>query len=109
MVSAAEAKDLYTASGAEAEAYLNTHVDPLVQKAAASGSRWIHVFFGSYECGFRAHEASPLEKLIMERLKALGYTVKWEPAYGDKYVPRGLADGDGKGPSYVNYGMTVGW
>ena len=45
----------------------------------------------------------------MDKLKALGYVVTWQGAYGESYVPRGLADDDGNGPKHINYGMTVGW
>jgi len=42
-------------------------------------------------------------------LEDLGYTSRWVPQYDDVYAPRGLADDDGDGPSYINYGIHIGW
>lgn len=109
MIAAKDAKSLYDASGAETTRYLLTHVEPEVIKAANSGKRSIFVDFGSYEMLFHAHRPSDLESYIMDKLKALGYAVTWEGAYGASYVPRGLADLDGNGPKYIKYGMTVQW
>ena len=41
--------------------------------------------------------------------RALGYTVQWLESEGESYVPRGLADDAGDGPSYTNYGIQITW
>ena len=51
----------------------------------------------------------PLQTGIIEKPRALGYTVQWLESEGESYVPRGLADDAGDGPSYTNYGIRITW
>ena len=44
----------------------------------------------------------------MSKLISLGYVVKLMK-YGGTYIPRGLSDDNGDGPTYINYGLCVGW
>ena len=64
--------------------------------------------FGTYTEEHNLPELTPLEKKVLEELGKLGYTHHYM-FYGDSYVPRGLADDDGNGTSYKNYGIMVKW
>ncbi len=109
MITAKEAKQLYDESGAEVALYLKSNVEFEVTNAAKSGKRHVEILIGTtgpYE--YVDQKITPLEKAVITKLKELGYTAKIEN-YGDKYVPRGLADDDGNGPSHRNYGFIIGW
>ena len=45
---------------------------------------------------------------MIETLKDQGYVVSIEQD-GASYVPRGMADDEGDGPEYTNYGFHIGW
>lgn len=40
--------------------------------------------------------------------QSFDYNGTWE-SESESYVPRGLADDDGDGPSYTNYGIRITW
>jgi hypothetical protein len=109
MITAKEAKELYDQSGQEVADYLNIHVEKEVRKAAEGGKRKVTIHIGA-----RTHYEqldqliTPLQNAVVWKLKELGYHATIV-SYGDFYVPRGLADDDGKGPSHQNYGIHVGW
>lgn len=108
MITAAEAKTLYDQSGVEVDKYLHYKIEPEVKAAATSGKRTVFHFIGSRDV-FTHPRPDPLQTRIIEKLRALGYTVQWLDSEGESYVPRGLADDDGNGPSYTNYGIRITW
>jgi hypothetical protein len=109
MITAKEAKQLYDQSEQEVADYLSHHVEGYVRSAAESGKRQVQIHIdttGPFE--YLDQKITPFEKAVIDKLKTLGYTAKIEN-YGDSYVPRGLADDDGNGPSHRNYGFIIGW
>jgi hypothetical protein len=109
MINAKEAKSLYDKSGQEVEDYLKYTVEKEVVKAAEGGRRQTFIHLGSLEL-FRhlSQDITPLQKAVVEKLKELSYRAEIKHD-GDRYVPRGLADDDGNGPSHQNYGIQIGW
>lgn len=108
MIDAKSAKQLYDQSEGQVQTYLDTKLDKAIKDAAAAGKRSIFHDMGSEEV-FRTVEPTPIQKQIMVKLTELGYTVKFVPKHGDKYVPRGLANDNESGPSYQNYGIQINW
>lgn len=108
MITAAEVKTLYDQSGVEVDKYLSQKIEPEIKAAATSGNRTVFHFIGSRDV-FTHPRPDPLQTRIIEKLRALGYTVHWLDSEGESYVPRGLADDDGNGPSYTNYGIRITW
>jgi hypothetical protein len=109
MITAKEAKELYDKSGQEVADYLKHTVEKEVVKAAEGGKRNTIIHLGSkgpYE--YLDSMVTPLQKTVVWKLKELGYHADIK-LYGDSYVPRGLADDDGNGPSHQNYGIHIGW
>lgn len=108
MITAAEAKTLYDQSGAEVTAFLKHQVEPKVKEAAASGKRVVFVYVDSRPT-YKTVSPTPLLSQVMTKLRSLGYIVDWRDSEGAPYVPLGLADDNGDGPKYVNFGMTIAW
>lgn len=111
MITAKEAKVLYDQSGAEVDQFLKNSVEKEITDAAKAGKRTVTIYLDSYEWpGYRGfnHDITPLQMAIVVKLKELGYSAEIK-SYGDCYVPRGLADDDGNGPMYQNYGIHIGW
>lgn len=107
MITADETKTLYDQSGAEVDKYLHHKIEPEI-KAATSGNRTVFHFIGSRDV-FTHPRPDPLQTRIIEKPRAPGYAVQWLESEGESYVPRGLADDDGDGPSYTNYGIRITW
>jgi hypothetical protein len=109
MINAKEAKALYDKSGQEVADYLKINVEPVVIRAATDGKRKVFILLGStrFSSEMRA-EITSVHRGIALILKDQGYVVSIEQD-GDSYVPRGLADDDGDGPSYTNYGFHISW
>ena len=109
MITAKEAKVLYDKSGQEVADYLKYTVEKEVVRAAEGGKRQTIIHLKSLE-PFRHLDQviTPLQKAVVDQLKMLGYHAEIK-LYGDSYVPRGLADDDGNGPSHQNYGIHIGW
>ena len=107
MITAKEAKALYDESGAEAKALLKTF-EPKIIEAAKSGKRWVIVFIDSHPTYETPHPTATQQRAI-KMLEEFGYVSLWMPQYDDAYVPRGLADDDDAGPSYINCGIYIGW
>lgn len=106
MITAQEAKALYDKSGAEIQDYLTHNIEKQIVNQSESGKReYIH-HLGSYEHGLP--KMSPLLEDIMEELRRLEYRVMYVN-FGAKYVPRGLAEDDGTGPLFQNYGFIISW
>jgi len=107
MITAKEAKVLYDESGAEVQIFLTNKVGPEIKKAAAAGTRSYVAHTGSEEL-WRNVGPTPMIRATLAELKRLGYAASFGK-YGDEYVPRGLADDNGKGPAHQNYGITITW
>ena len=109
MITAKEAKELYDKSGQEVADYLKYTVEKEVTNAASGGKRYTIIHLKSLG-PFRHLDQviTPLQKAVVARLKELGYSSEII-LYGDHYVPAGLADDNGKGPSHQNYGIHIGW
>ena len=109
MITAKQAKELYDQSGQEITDFLTDNVEPRVKEAAAAGKRVVFIYLGNIErFNYLEHEITPVQKAAIEKLQELGYRARIV-VDGDKYVPCGLADDDGDGPLYQNYGIQVGW
>ena len=109
MITATEAKVLYDQSGAEVDSYLKHEVESKIVKAAMEGKRSVIIHLGALD--YLRHldqEVTPIQKAVVTKLKELKYRAVIQ-LYGDQYVPRGLADDDGRGPSHRNYGLEIGW
>ena len=109
MINAKEAKALYDKSGQEAAAYLKNTVEPEVTRAATAGKRKVFIHLGATQFEFEMRvKITSVHQGVVEALKELGYVVSIGQD-GASYVPRGLADDDGDGPEYTNYGFHIGW
>lgn len=108
MINAKEAREIYDASGAEADHMLNRYIEPAVKAAAEAGKAFVFFYIDAEEVG-RTITPTPVHKQVIDKLTALGYRVTFGRDNSHQYVPRGLADDDGMGPIYSNYGLTIGW
>lgn len=109
MINAKEAKELYDLSGAEVEQFLKLSVEPRVIEAAQSGKRDVFIHLGNVkQFEYLDRTITPLQQAVADKLKTLGYRadIKLD---GESYVPRGLADDNGNGPTIRNYGIQVSW
>lgn len=109
MITAAEAKTLYDQSGVEVDNYLRHNIELEIKVAASSGNRTVFHFIGTRDILTRPPRPDPLQTRIIEKLRALGYTVQWLDSEGESYVPLGFSDDGGDGPSYTNYGIRITW
>ena len=109
MINAKEAKALYDKSGHEVANYIKNKVEPVVIKAATDGKRKVFIQLGAtqFSSEMRA-DITSVHRGVALILKDQGYVVSMEQD-GASYVPRGLADDDGDGPEYTNYGFHIGW
>ena len=109
MITATQAKQLYDESGAEVEQYLKFSIEPQVIEAAKAGKRTVTIHLNSLEPYGRLDQVvTPIQRAVVSKLKELGYRATIE-LYGDRYVPRGLADDNGNGPEHQNFGILIGW
>jgi len=109
MITAKEAKELYDKSGQEVADYLSHHVEGYVRSAAESGKRFVFIHVGTVDPYEHVDQKlTPQNKAVVEKLQELGYRARFV-LDGDKYVPRGLQDDNGNGPSHQNYGIQIGW
>jgi hypothetical protein len=109
MITAKEAKELYDQSGQEVEDFLKHNVEQVVWKSATGGKRQAFIHLGSVkQFEYLDRTITPLQQAVADKLKTLGYRadIKLD---GDKYVPRGLADDNGNGPTIQNYGIQISW
>lgn len=53
-------------------------------------------------------EPTVMQELILQKFSSLGFGCVLKKD-GDPYVPRGLAQDDGDGPSYINVCMVFRW
>lgn len=108
MISATEARELYDASGKDVENWINCKVRTQVESSAKSGNWFVYIPIDSIESYAPLPNPTNLEQAVMSKLISLGYVVKLMK-YGGTYIPRGLSDDNGDGPTYINYGLCVGW
>ena len=109
MITAKEAKVLYDKSGQEVADYLKNTVEKEVVRAAEGGKRQTIILLGSLgPFSWLDPEITPLQKAAVDQLKMLGYRAEIK-LYGHKYIPPGLSDDDGEGPSHQNYGIHISW
>ena len=109
MITAKEAKVLYDKSGQEVADYLKYTVEKEVVRAAEGGKRQTIIHLKSLVYYQHLDQViTPLQKAVVDQLKELGYRAEIKH-YGNPYVPAGLADDDGKGPSHQNYGIHISW
>lgn len=109
MITAAEAKTLYDQSDVEVDKYLRNKIEIEIKVAASCGYRTVFHFIGARDIFTHPPRPDPLQTRIIEKQRALGYTVQWLDSDGESYVPLGLADDDDEGPSYTNYGIQIAW
>ncbi len=107
MITAQEARERYEQSNARIAKYLEFEIQPIILKAIEGGKCQCTILIGA-EPTYKTVQADPFQQKVMEELRNIGYTTKFG-SYGDKYVPRGLADDDGNGPSHMNYGFLIAW
>ncbi len=107
MIDAAEARRLYDESGAEVTAWLDCNASRKIEDAAKSGKRNVFIFLDSEEV-WKNPTPSPIQKRCIDALIGLGYRAEFK-VDAETYVPRGLADDEGAGPKYRNYGIMVSW
>ena len=109
MITAKQAKQFYDDSGYETEQFLTYTVEPEVMKASKGGKRSVIISLGTLgPYDYVDQVITPLQNAVVGKLKELGYSVQVKK-YGESYVPRGLANDDGSGPSHTNYGIHIGW
>jgi hypothetical protein len=109
MINAKEAKALYDKSGHEVANFIKNKVEPVVIKAATDGKRKVFIQLGATQFEFEMRvKITSVNQGVVEALKELGYVVSIEQD-GASYVPRGMADDEGDGPEYTNYGFHIGW
>lgn len=109
MITAHQAKALYDESGHEVELFLQAKVEPEIVKAARSGKRNVIIYLGSLEpYKHLSQEVTATNTAVVNKLRDLGFSATIK-LYGDSYVPRGLADDEGMGPRYTNYGIEISW
>lgn len=77
MITAADAKTLYDQSGVEVDKYLHHKIEHEIKAAATSGNRTVFHFIGARDIFMRPPRPDPLQTRIIEKLRALGYTVQW--------------------------------
>ena len=109
MINAKEAKALYDKSGQEVADYLKHTVEPVVTRGANAGRRKVYIHLGATRFSSEmSNEITLVHRSVVEKLKELGYVVSIAQD-GASYVPPGMADDDGHGPAYTNYGFHIGW
>ena len=88
-------------------------LSPKIEDAASKGKRELQVYEeGWWGCeeDFRTHSVLPSTKQVrlMEQLKKHGYHAEFGRISAG-YVPRGLTEDDGSGPTYYNMGISIRW
>lgn len=104
IINAKEAREIAANSDAWLEAELKK-IEPDIKKAAELNKSPCQIHIGSIG-PWDEIKLTNAQIRIIEALKKLGYHAKIEK-YGAPYVPRGLSDDDGNGPSHTNYGYFI--
>lgn len=110
MITTTEARKLIDTSNIKVDHFLDK-IEIGIVEAATSGKNTYVVYFtdlwSSFEVG-KDIVATPIQNRVGEELAKLGYHVRLGTD-GDNYVPHGLADDDGEGPSYINWCLKISW
>ena len=109
MITAKEASDLYDKSGQAVKDFLKNKVEPKVIKAAESGKLTVFILVSSIESYRNLPPEPELVTGVIAELKKLGYHVTYGKDMSYSYIPAGLRDASGDGPTHVNYGYSIGW
>lgn len=116
MITAKEALELTRVSETHIAKCMNV-LDQNIREAAKDG---IRVFRTSNTTAFGGESlggslgpcekisVTPFQQRVIDALQKNGFSARME-IYGERYVPRGLADDDGNGPIYQNYALTIRW
>ena len=112
MITAAEARALVEASDAHLERYLaliEKEIKPRAEKGERSYDCYVADLWVATEVR-RPPEPTLLQQRVINALKSFenGYDATWAES-GDPYVPRGLVDDYGAGPSYQNWCILIKW
>ena len=107
MITAKEARETYENSKMRIIKYLETDVKPVIIRALEAGECECVIYVDS-KPNYQIISPNPFQQSILEELKRLGYRAQFS-AFGDTYIPRGLADHDHHGPLYINYGFKIFW
>lgn len=117
MITAKEAKELFEVSDTIVDQFLDV-IDPAIRNAAIAGKKELcvssivtlpdHSKVGGSIGPFDRLEITPFQQRLIDKLVSYGFGAKLE-LYGNKYVPRGLADDDNHGPEHQNYTIIVRW
>ena len=112
MIKASEAQALVLNSAANVEKYIAL-IEPNIRKLANDGKRTYECYVDGLwsnmeEYRFIYAELTPIQLLVSNKLKEFGYMVRLSKS-GDTYIPRGLADDYGEGPSHVNVCLIISW
>lgn len=112
MITAQEAKALAEASAANLERYLAL-IDKEIRERAEKNERKYECYVKDlWDSGESRRPPTPtvLQQRVIDALKMAPnfFGAEWKES-GDPYVPRGLADDNGKGPSYQNYCIHIRW
>lgn len=110
MISAAEARQLTQQNSAKRKLMLDK-VSEAIRNEALQGKSSCHIFVSGLQDAQPSYisvKPSADHLWITQQLEAVGFKVGFGPE-GSPYVPRGLADDDGKGPAYQNWTLEVFW
>lgn len=108
-ITAREARERANLSEVAAQKWLKS-IEPQIMKAADSNEFSLTFHLDCVDVTFsqRLPDLKPEIKGAVSMLKDMGYNVRYT-VYGDRYVPRGLQDDDGKGPMHQNSGLIISW
>jgi len=112
MITAQEARALSEASDAHLERYLAL-IDKEIRSHAEKGDRVYECYVEDLWVSKETYvhpSPDPLQQRVINALKMAPtfFGAEWRKS-GDTYVPRGLANDDGEGPSYQNYCIHIRW
>jgi hypothetical protein len=106
MITAIEAREITHSSDKAIKALLQP-VEQMIRSAAEAGDSSTLYHLCSHPALLKI-DFLPSHVRMVRELEKLGFTATIM-MYGEQYVPRGLADDSGDGPSYINYGISIEW
>lgn len=104
MITAKDAREI----ASQSDAWLQTELrklEPDIKKSAELNKSPCTIHLGSVAT-WEVLQPTNAQVRVIDALKKLGFTVKFEK-YGASYVPRGLQDDDGNGPTHKNFGYII--
>ena len=109
MITAKQARILAEQSDETSLKYIQSEIDPKIRKAATMGMCQCEVLVDAQEAWITLQpDAKQVRVMQILREEPNFFKVDFK-YYDDRYVPAGLADDDGKGPFYTNYGFLISW